>query len=67
MNAQKEYIKNFLRGLTRPEKVIAVLYYYEEMTMPEIAKVLELSPSEVSQMHSSIISRCKAYVRERKL
>ena len=62
MNAQKEYIKDFLKSLTRTEKLIVVLYYYEEMTIPEIAKSLELSPSEVSQMLSSIIRRLRELV-----
>ena len=61
---KKQLLLDFLRSLSRPESVIIVLYYHEELTMPEIAKVLELSTSKVSQMHSSIISRCKAYLRE---
>ena len=67
VNAQKKYIKDFLKGLTRTERVIVVLYYYEEMTIPEIAKSLDLPPSTVSEMHSSIISRCRAYLREQRL
>ena len=63
--ALKERIKDFLKSLTRTEKSLVVLHYYEEMTIPEIAASLELSPSEVSQMHSFIISRCKAYLREK--
>ena len=51
MDAQKEHIKDFLlKGLTPAEKHIVVLYYYEELTMLEIAKVLDLSESRVSQM-----------------
>jgi RNA polymerase sigma factor for flagellar operon FliA len=65
LNGQKQYLKDFLTNkLTRTERLIVVLYYYDEMTMVEIANVLEVSPSEVSQMHSSIISRCKSYLRE---
>ena len=30
--------------------------------MPEIAKVLELPTATVSEMYTSIISRCKAYL-----
>jgi len=60
--AQKEAIKTFLKGLTQIEKVIVVLYYDEEMTMPEIAKSLELSSSVVLRMHSSIIRRCKSHL-----
>lgn len=47
------------RGLTRAERLILVLYYYEEMTMKEIGVVLDLSESRVSQMHSAILDRLK--------
>jgi RNA polymerase sigma factor for flagellar operon FliA len=46
-----------MNGLTRIEKLIIVLYYYEQMTMKEIGATLDLSESRVSQMHSGIISR----------
>ncbi|MHC4458707.1 MAG: sigma factor-like helix-turn-helix DNA-binding protein [Planctomycetota bacterium] len=40
-----------------------VLYYYEELTMKEIAAVMELPESQVSQMHPSIVIRLKAYIQ----
>ena len=67
VNAQSGGIKDFLKGLTRTEKAIVALYYYEEMTIPEIGKSLELSASEVSKMHSSVIRRCEAFLRGRGL
>jgi RNA polymerase sigma factor for flagellar operon FliA len=47
------------RGLTRAERLILILYYYEEMTMKEIGMTLDLSESRVSQMHSAILARLK--------
>jgi len=65
--AQKRDLKNLLtKGLTRAERLIIVLYYYEEMTMKEIGATLDLSESRVSQMHSSIIARLKAQMNNRK-
>jgi len=65
--AQKRDLKNLLtKGLTRAERLIIVLYYYEEMTMKEIGATLDLSESRVSQMHSSIIARLKAQLNSRK-
>jgi RNA polymerase sigma factor for flagellar operon FliA len=65
--AQKRDLKNLLtKGLTRAERLILVLYYYEEMTMKEIGATLDLSESRVSQMHSSIIARLKAQMDTRK-
>ena len=65
--AQKRDLKNLLtKGLTRAERLIIVLYYYEEMTMKEIGVTLDLSESRVSQMHSSIVQRLKAQMNSRK-
>ena len=65
--AQKRDLKSLLtRGLSRAERLIVVLYYYEEMTMKEIGATLDLSESRVSQMHSSIIARLKAQMNTRK-
>jgi len=49
-----------LRGMTRAERLIVILYYYEQMTMKEIGATLDLSESRVSQMHSSILARLRA-------
>jgi RNA polymerase sigma factor for flagellar operon FliA len=65
--AQKRDLKSLLtKGLTRAERLIIVLYYYEEMTMKEIGATLDLSESRVSQMHSSIVARLKAQLNHRK-
>lgn len=57
---QKSDLREVLmKGLTRIERLIVVLYYYEEMTMKEIGATLDLSESRVSQMHSSILARLR--------
>ncbi|MBN2129643.1 MAG: FliA/WhiG family RNA polymerase sigma factor [Sedimentisphaerales bacterium] len=67
LEAQKRDLKNLLtKGLSRAERLIIVLYYYEEMTMKEIGATLDLSESRVSQMHSSIVARLKAQMNTRK-
>ncbi|MDH3584819.1 MAG: sigma-70 family RNA polymerase sigma factor, partial [Phycisphaerae bacterium] len=53
------------RRLTRAERLIVVLYYYEELTMKEIGATLDLSESRVSQMHSSILARLRAQMQNR--
>ena len=67
LEVQKLDLKNLLnKGLSRAERLILVLYYYEEMTMKEIGVTLDLSESRVSQMHSSIVARLKAQLDTRK-
>lgn len=53
------------KGLSRAERLIVVLYYYEAMTMKEIGATLDLSESRVSQMHTSILLRLKAQMQHR--
>ena len=59
--AERSDIKEYItRGLSRSERLIVILYYYEQLTMKEIGMTLDLSESRVSQMHSSISARLKA-------
>jgi RNA polymerase sigma factor for flagellar operon FliA len=53
------------KGLNRNERLIMILYYYEEMTMKEVGMTLDLSESRVSQMHSSIVERLHDQLKER--
>ncbi len=54
------------KGLNRNERLIIILYYYEELTMKEIGATLDLSESRVSQMHSSIVSRLQGQLGRRR-
>ncbi len=54
------------KGLNRNERLIIILYYYEEMTMKEIGATLDLSESRVSQMHSSIVNRLQKQLGRRR-
>src|SRR5215213_8416218 len=64
---QRKDLKDLItKGLSRAERLIIILYYFEEMTMKEIGATLDLSESRVSQMHSSILARLKAQMANRK-
>jgi len=64
---QRKDLKELVtKGLSRAERLIIVLYYFEEMTMKEIGATLDLSESRVSQMHSSILLRLKAQMANRR-
>jgi RNA polymerase sigma factor for flagellar operon FliA len=47
------------RGLSREERLVLVLYYFEDLTMAEIGVVLDLSESRVSQIHKDVIGRLR--------
>src|SRR5215510_4671024 len=64
---QRKDLKELItKGLSRAERLIIILYYFEEMTMKEIGATLDLSESRVSQMHSSILARLRAQMADRK-
>jgi RNA polymerase sigma factor for flagellar operon FliA len=54
------------KGLNRNERLIIILYYYEELTMKEIGATLDLSESRVSQMHSAIVERLQNQLERRR-
>ncbi|MBL7134821.1 MAG: FliA/WhiG family RNA polymerase sigma factor [Phycisphaerae bacterium] len=64
--AQRRDLKELVtRGLSRAERLIVVLYYFEEMTMKEIGETLDLSESRVSQMHSAVLERLRHQLEKR--
>lgn len=63
---QRKDIKELVtRGLSRAQRLIIILYYFEEMTMKEIGETLDLSESRVSQMHSAILERLRVHLDKR--
>jgi RNA polymerase sigma factor (sigma-70 family) len=53
------------RGLSREERLVLVLYYFEDLTMAEIGVVLSLSESRVSQIHKDVISRLRTRFKDK--
>ena len=49
-----------LDELNENERLVITLYYYEKLTLKEIGKVLEISESRVSQIHSKAIIKLRS-------
>ncbi|PTV93804.1 RNA polymerase sigma-28 (SigD/FliA/WhiG) subunit [Halanaerobium saccharolyticum] len=52
--------------LSKKEKLVLSLYYYEELTQVEIAEVMELSAARVSQLHSQAVRRLRGMLSRSK-
>lgn len=54
-----KYLKKAIDLLPEKDKVILNLYYYENLTLKDIGRVLNISESRVSQLHSRAIIRLR--------
>lgn len=55
----KKMVVEVLGTLTDKEKKVIMLYYYEDMTLKEIAAVMDVSESRVSQLHSKALVKMR--------
>jgi len=60
----KEQLKEAIDALPEKERLVLSLYYYEELTMKEIGKIMELTESRVCQLHSQAILRLRGTVKD---
>ncbi len=59
-NSAKEDLADLIERLPHKEKIILSLYYWDEMTMKEIGKVLRLTEGRVCQLHNQAMIRLKS-------
>lgn len=60
----KQKLVEALALLTEKEQKVVTLYYYEDLTLKEIANVLEVSESRVSQLHTKALGKMKKVMGE---
>jgi RNA polymerase sigma factor for flagellar operon FliA len=56
----KKALMQAIEQLPDKERLVVSLYYFDELTMKEIGKVLSLTESRVSQLHTQTILRLRA-------
>ncbi|AFH50224.1 DNA-directed RNA polymerase specialized sigma subunit [Ignavibacterium album JCM 16511] len=59
-NEMKEILLKALKGLNERDRLIISLYYYENLNYQEIAKLMNITISRVSQIHSRILKNLKS-------
>jgi RNA polymerase sigma factor for flagellar operon FliA len=59
---QKKVLARFIAQLPEKEKLLLSLYYWDELTMKEIGKVMKLTEGRVCQLHTQALIRLKVKV-----
>ncbi len=57
---EKEVLERAIKDLHPKEKLVITLYYYEDMLLREIAEIMNLSESRVSQLHHRALMSIRA-------
>jgi RNA polymerase sigma factor for flagellar operon FliA len=63
----KEALVGAIKQLPEKERLVISLYYLDELTMKETGKVLGITESRVSQIHSQAIVHLRSKLRKQKL
>lgn len=53
----------FISRLTEPQRFVLSMYYFEDLSLKEIGKVINVSESRISQLHTQAINRLWADLR----
>ncbi len=65
-NELKETLTKAIEQLSDREKLVITLYYFEDLTLKEISKIMKVSDSRVSQIHSKAVARLRGKLGEYK-
>ena len=63
LNELKKRVSEVIETLPEKEKIIISLYYYDELTLKEIGKVLDITESRICQLHSQTMHRLKSRLK----
>jgi RNA polymerase sigma factor FliA len=59
----KKMIADAIQDLPEKQRLVLSLYYYEDLNLKEIGRVLDVTESRVSQLHTQAILRLKAKLK----
>lgn len=60
---QQDVLEVITSNLTKKERLIIIMYYYEGLTMREIGDIMSLTESRVCQIHSNVMGRLKTQLK----
>lgn len=64
-NIRRDLVEFCRKRLSTKERYILMMYYFEDLTLKEIGTILGLSESRVCQLHAKLISRLRAYMKQK--
>jgi RNA polymerase sigma factor for flagellar operon FliA len=64
-NEVKEILASTIDELPEKEKLVIVLYYYENLTLREIGEILHVSESRVCQIHTKVVTRLRSHLMKK--
>ena len=67
LKEMRNAIAGAIEHLKEKERMVVSLYYWDELTMKEIGKVLDITESRVSQIHSLALIHLRAKLRKKDL
>lgn len=56
---KKELLTEVIEDLPEKERMVITLYYYEGLLLKEIADILQVTESRVSQIHSKVLAKMR--------
>jgi RNA polymerase sigma factor FliA len=66
-NELVERLSSAIDSLPPRDRLVLNLYYHEELTLKEISRVIEVSESRVSQIHTAAVMKLRALLRTTQL
>jgi len=60
----REVLAAAIKRLPEKERLVLALYYYEELTMREIAEIMDYTESRISQLHTQAIFRMRKHLHK---
>ena len=61
---RRDILAREVRSLPRAERLLVMLYYFDEFTMKQIGETLNVSESRICQMHAGILERLQQRLAE---
>jgi len=65
LKEREEYLRDAFGSLSDEERAVMILYYVDDLRLKEIAEVLEVTESRVSQIHRECVFKLRARMKKR--